>query len=106
MSDFDVLPGRLATALEDAGYTTAEQVIEASDEELWAVKGISKASVSKIRLALRDPLDVALDPFRPVAEEFANLFKQDTPDSSVVLDINWKRLTAGDFRKLHKALSE
>jgi len=104
MPDFSVLPDQIVKALKDGGYETPEQVLEAGERKLWAVKGVSRKAAAGIIGALREPLDVALDPFIPVAMEFANTFKRDYPDSSIVLNINEQVLTVGDFRNLAEAL--
>lgn len=104
MPDFSVLPESIVESLKEGGYDTPESVIAASEQDLWKVKGISRRAASQIKQALRDPLDVALDPFRPVATEFSKLFKQDYPDAAVVVDINDIKLTVGDFRRLAEAL--
>lgn len=47
----DLLEADLASTLEAAGYTTADQLRAATDEELDAVSGIGPKSVEKIRAA-------------------------------------------------------
>jgi len=106
MPDFSALPERVVKALTEAGYETPEQVLEAGERALWAVKGISRKTATDTIRALQDPVDTALAPFIPVAQEYLNLFKQDYPDSSVVLNINENKLTVGDFRRLGEALGK
>ena len=47
----DIVGAPVATALEQAGYTTLKAIIAASDEELTAVKGVGVGSVKKLREA-------------------------------------------------------
>jgi hypothetical protein len=100
----ELLPEDIADALIEAEYDTPEKVLAASRTELLAVAGIRRTAIPSIIEAVRDPLDVALDPFKPVAKEFAKAWKNDYPDSSTLVEINSKIITVGDFRRLFKAL--
>ena len=43
------LPARALNALQAAGYTSLEQLLQATDEDLLAVSGVGESTVTKIR---------------------------------------------------------
>jgi hypothetical protein len=100
----EVLPEDIADILIEAGYDTPDKILKASKQELLSIGGIRRAAIPKIIESVRDPLDVALDPFVPVAEAFAKAWKKDYPDTAKLIDIDENVLTVGDFRKLYKSL--
>lgn len=101
------IPDKVINALLDAGYESADQLKEASDDELYPVKGLRKVDIPKIREALRDPLLKALDPFVAVADKIAGFWKDDYPDTAKLINMGDDIIiTVGDFRKLYNVLKE
>ena len=98
------LPEVVIKALVGAGLDTPEKVVEATDEDILAIAGISRARLGLIRSGVRTPLDRALITFKAMGEQYANTFSEEYPRTSKVLEMNGVRLTVGDFVELYLAL--
>jgi hypothetical protein len=103
---FERLPDHVVKKLKDGGFDTPEKVLVASDEELLLVPGIGKSKISTIRRDTKHPLALILEPFMAVAKEYHKSFKSDYPDKAVVLNMQMKMLTVGDFRNLYELLGD
>lgn len=101
---FERLPDHVVKKLKDGGFDKPEKVLEASDEELLLVPGISKKMLPAVRDGVKHPVALILEPFMAVAREYDRAFKSEYPDKSTVLNMQSKMLTVGDFRNLWELL--
>lgn len=84
-SVYDVLPMRLATAMEQAGYNTLIPIAAASDEELLAVRNIDRHSLRVIRTAIEAAEQ---------GQRLERFVERNQPDLAPEWEIDWEYLAA------------
>ena len=99
------LPEHIKEKLMEAGFDTPEKVLAAEDSDLLRIAGIGRAMLRNIRIEVRTNLDRSLDPFRAVGEAYVKSFRTDYPKTSMVLNMQGRILTVGDFINLFEALT-